>query len=219
MLRDRMRDMARRRMDMRSRMDGRNPYGSRGGYVRSDRMGDYADYQQYDARMGDRADYRTDYARNGRDYERSGQYDGTYDYGYMNDMRGRDYARGRDYRSGDNGRDYAMDYAGGDKMSPEELKEWQKDLIREIDPQFRPMFEKAKVVQRAKEMGVKFDEYSEDEFVTTATMIATDYGKTVGMNNLDTILRMACNFLDDTDSELKGSEKLMAYHDYVVMGM
>ena len=83
------------------RRDGRNPYGSRGGYVVSSRRGrrdrgmdygyDERDYRggdyEYDSRRGDRAYNEQDYARNRRDYERGGQSDmARGDYGDMRDM-------------------------------------------------------------------------------------------------------------------------------------
>lgn len=93
--------------------DGRNPYGSRGGYVDSRRgrdgygrdSRDYAD-SEYDSRNGDRTYSQQDNARYGRDYQYDRQSDmASNDYGdmrdyadYESDMR-RDYRGGRDYRS------------------------------------------------------------------------------------------------------------------------
>lgn len=81
--------------------DGRNPYGSRGGYVvssrrsrRRDRGMDYGygrDYRgsdmEYDPRQSDMAYPEQDYARNRRDYESSRQSNmARSDYGDMRDM-------------------------------------------------------------------------------------------------------------------------------------
>lgn len=80
--------------------DGRNPYGSRGGYVVSSRRGrrdrgmDYGygrDYRggdmEYSSRQGDRAYSQQDYERGRRDYEQSGQPDmARRDYADMRDM-------------------------------------------------------------------------------------------------------------------------------------
>ena len=81
-----------RRMRDRAMMrDGRNPYGSRGGYVSSDRAMDYArrDYRgsdyEYGSARGDRAYSEQDNARGRRDYEQSRQYD----MGYESNVRGR----------------------------------------------------------------------------------------------------------------------------------
>lgn len=88
------------------RRDGRNPYGSRGGYVVSSRRGrrdrgmDYADYErdyrggdyEHGAMYGDRTYTEQDMARGRRDYESMGQHD----MGYDNiDMRRRRNARGQ----------------------------------------------------------------------------------------------------------------------------
>lgn len=94
------------RMDMRMMADGRNPYGSRGGYVSSRRMRrmarrdramgeDYAynrdyrgnDYAEYGSMRSDRAYSQQDNARGRRDYESNGQSDmARMDYGSMRDM-------------------------------------------------------------------------------------------------------------------------------------
>ena len=115
------------------RMDGRNPYGSKGGYVVSSRgrgrgrrdraMSDSRDYDYDMARggrgrdraMGDRRDY--DYARGGRDghnyypVEAMGRFTGYYGMGDRRDygMDSRDYAD-YDYDYGMDSRDYDSDY-------------------------------------------------------------------------------------------------------------
>ena len=116
---------------MRRRMpDGRNPYGSEGGYVvsrraRGDRrMGrDYA--YDYPNRYGDSENQRLNSQRE-EDYARGREYDGHYEpieiMGRFNGYYGgaEDYARGRDYNYGEDyargrGRDYnyGNDYARG----------------------------------------------------------------------------------------------------------
>jgi hypothetical protein len=97
--------MRRRRfIDYMARRDGRNPYGSRGGYVVSSRRDrargmDYAydrgDYRggnyEYGSRRGDMAYSQQDMERGRRDYEYTGQPRMDYEY----DMRGNyDMARG-----------------------------------------------------------------------------------------------------------------------------
>lgn len=226
----RMRDMARRTQVMRDRRrnmrdmrryDGRNPYGSEGGYVVSRRTGrdrlmmddmrmyrenpekyDLADMTRQNREI--EHDPYTPYTpyQDMRNYRQN--YDGHYPYPYYMDFaRGR-YSRNRDYS---NDKDYLDD---------EELMEWKETLLEEIEPQYKPQFEKNRVVQRAKEMGVQFKDFTEDEFVTTAIMIASDFGKTVGMNNTDQMFRMAYDWLDDPDSAVKGSEKLAIYYDEII---
>lgn len=105
--------MPRKMMDYRMMRDGRNPYGSEGGYVTTSRRSrrgrrdramsrgmDYAydrrDYRssdmEYDSRRGDYAYNEQDNERSRRDYESNGQYDMGYDYA---DMRRRRNSRGQ----------------------------------------------------------------------------------------------------------------------------
>lgn len=102
--------MPRRMMDYGMMGDGRNPYGSRGGYVSSRRMR----RRGRDRAMGeDYADYDMDMARGrGRGGDRAGS-----DYGDMargsgnyGDRAGRDYADYEDMARGGRGRDRASDY-------------------------------------------------------------------------------------------------------------
>lgn len=228
----RMEDMARRTQDMRDRRrdmramrnmrdmreyDRRNPYGSEGGYVSSRRTRDmlmYDDMKRYNENRGmyDLADMTRQnrpiehdpYMPYGEERGYRTSYDGHYPYPYY-----MDYARTRNYRN----RDYASEKK---YLDDEELMEWKESLLEELEPQYKTLFEKNRLVQRAKEMGVPFKDFTEDEFVTTAVMIASDFGKTVGMNNTDQILRIAYNWLDDKDAGVKGSEKLAIYYDEIV---
>lgn len=245
----------RRMMDMRM-MDGRNPYGSRGGYVVSSRRGrrdramdrgmDYGydgrDYRggdyEYDSRQNDRAYSREDMARGRRDYESMGQSDmARYDYGDI--RRGRDghypmvqgympiEAMGRftgywgepesDYARGGR-RDYGYDYAGdyGETLSREELEHWKKKLMKEIDEKDKQFFSKESIMNKAKQMGLKFDKYNEEELEVATLMVYTDYCKTLGTSNMDLYLRLAKDWLEDDDVAVKGGEKLAVYYDCIV---
>lgn len=203
--------------------DGRNPYGSRGGYVTSSRRGrdramDYGDYNQ---QPYNGMDYRYNAQYPNADYHMGGQQYGQYpmpmyemygvggiqpmyDYnqGYMND-----YARGR-------GRDYGYDYA-----SNEEDKEWEEHLhkwIEKLKKYDKFNMPKEEIINKAKSMGVKFDKYNEHEFVATYYMMMSDYPSIMSDPHL--ALVMAKDFLEDKDSELKGSEKLCAYYYEIVKG-
>lgn len=136
-----------RDMLMRGR-DGRNPYGSRGGYVKDRRMQrdyrrDYANgNNEYNDRYGnEQGQDQRDMARY-RDMERSGQYDRHYQpieimgrfngyYGGENDYaRGRDYGYGSDYaRSGD----YRQDYARRDMRDYGYGSDYNYDMRRDYD--------------------------------------------------------------------------------------
>ena len=204
----RIRDMRDRAMRMRG--DGRNPYGSRGGYVVSNkrrRMGDYGRSAEYRSEYPD-MEYSRERNERDRDY-------GDRDYEY-----GRDYGDIRrvgnfeydTYYGGDNDRDYGYD---GERLTNRELKEWARDLLDEIKPEHRTMFDKANFEQRAREMGFESKEYSLDELYIATLIIETDYCETMkkyGINNLDTAICFAKDFLDDPDSDLRYGEKLASYY-------
>lgn len=258
-----MRDMARggrgrgRDRGMESEMDGRNPYGSRGGYVSSrrrrdremedmargrDRGMDYArggnDYgygdSEYDSRY-DSADYnRYDYAMDSMDYERGGQSDrGRVPFELYGNVDMGDYARRRNSR-GQFMRDremdghypyypmpfmdYGYDYASGEKLSEEDLKEWYDELCEKLPEQYKHLYKKEKIEEVAKQMNVEFKEFKPMELVVTTTMIASDYPKSVGYADINRNVAMAKEWLEDKDSNLKGGEKLSAYYDSVVKG-
>ena len=157
-----------------------------------------------------------DDARNGRDryyperfymdYERPYESRRTYDYNY--DMRG-DY-RGRDYRR--DYRDY-RDYADDDydKEYHEDLAKWTNKL-KQYD---RFGLSKEQVVQKARDMGVSFNEYEPDEFYAVYLMQVSDYPSIA--NEPHTYLAMAKSWLEDKDIELEPSEKLCKYMYEIVM--
>ena len=195
-----LQDRAMRRGSMR---DGRNPYGSRGGYVTSRRG-------RRDREMGDYADYEM---QRGRDYDMAQNVSyPMYGIGgyrpYEGDMADYDYAR----RSG-RGRDY-YDYASDDMDDEwkEHLKKWSEKLKKKD----RFNMPKDQVLQNAKQMGVKFDDYNEEEFLTTYYMVLSDYPKIA--NEPHTYLALAKDWLEDKDTALKGSEKLCAYYYEIVKG-
>lgn len=206
MMRDyRMRDMRSRR-SMRMR-DGRNPYGSRGGYVVSDkrgidygRMADYARSPEYARQYNNFSNTRPDYAMD-RDYGE------------------RDYYHDRDYgirRVGEFQYDtiYGDEDYGFERLTSRELKEWARDLLDEIKPEHKIMFDKSNFEKRAREMGLDGKEFSMEELYVATLMMETDYGQTMakyGANNLDAMICLAKDFLQDPDSDLRFGEKLASY--------
>lgn len=198
--------------------DGRNPYGSRGGYIvnRDPRRRD----RNYEMPEEDyNYDYNQDYARGRMNRQRDMHgsypfelmgrvgYEEMYDP-YIQDM-GYDYARGRGMR----------DYAEGTTLTNRELMDWSQKLMKELEEKDKAYFKYDNIEKKAKEMGMTFDKYSFDEFYTTVLMMVTDYCKTLGTANPDVYLRLSKDFLEDKDSALKYSDKLSAYYDCVVMGM
>ena len=231
-----------------ARRDGRNPYGSRGGYVDSRR--DYNDYNR-DYR-GDYNDYRRDYNdyndyRGGSDYDYRSDYDYA-DYGYEQDMdmRSRGYDQGMDggypgYSRGYAGhygntpfevmqtgqfqtghmhdmRDYNdyRDYHQGKKLERKDTEMWSQKLMQKIDEKDKEMFKKEKVLRKAEEMGVRFDQFGPEEFYVTVLMVYTDYCKTLGNANIDLYIRLAKDWLMDDDAGVKNREKLSAYYHHIV---
>lgn len=214
-----MRDMTMRRMS--PMRDGRNPYGSRGGYISS-----------RDPRRRDRMSGMNDYAR-GRDYGYEGpEYpnkereermyrDGHYypfeitgKMGYEEEMFDPYYQDMMyDYR----GR--GRDYAGAEMLSNRELMDWSQKLMQDVEEKDKAFFKYENIEKKAKDMGIQFDKFSFDEFYLVCLMMYTDYCKTLGTANMDIYLKLSKDWLQDQDSELKNSEKLYAYYYYVVMGM
>ena len=208
--------------------DHRNPYGSRGGYVRSDRrdraydMGMDYNYDRrersprYDYRYDRAADYAADMRR--AEYDREHSMDRDYadynmrdrDYGYDYNYDMRDY---RDYR------DYRGRYDRGNTLSEDELMEWSKEMMSELDEKDKQLFTKENIEKKAQEMGIKFKEFTFPEFYTTVMMLYTDYNKTLGKANFDTYICLAKDWLADEDAEMQYGEKLAAYYDSVVEGM
>lgn len=241
-------DRAMRKGSMR---DGRNPYGSRGGYV-SSRKGrrDRANMNYDMARGGNRGYDRTmdmgyDYAkysggydsrygsqRGNQDghypYQRYGEYHRPMDfemYGYgIGGIRPMDYARGgRDNAMGDMRYDYGYPYPdmrGMDYASEDMEKEWKEDLkewCEELKKYDRFNLPKDQVINQARQMGLKFQDYNEEEFYTTYLMKISDDEDSL-ISNPQMAIIMAKNFLEDKDSKLKGAEKLCAYFYEVIEG-
>lgn len=198
--------------------DGRNPYGSRGGYVTSRRprgrdrdmedyvmpkgdyrrgamppMRDYADYDMRgDMRSRDYGDYNRDYA----DYE-------------MQDMRGRDYA---DYDMDYGMRDYGeMEYG---KLSNNDIEKWKKHMKNQ-DGTVGEHFKKEQVMQAARQIGVNPEEYGEHIFPLVMNMMYSDYcavAKKFGLDRPDFYAELAKAFLNDKDFEGEPEEKVWLYY-------
>ena len=209
------RDMARGRTSRDSR-DMRYDYGNYDSRYDYNDYNDYGDYRDYEAGTKISGYYgktpfemRRDYTRDMRDYARNYARD-IRDYGEdMRDMR--DYAR----RGGR--RDYGYDYAMG-SMSPQEIKEWTEDLMSQMEDREKEFFKKDRVIKRAEELGISFDDTTPEEFYVTVLMLYTDYKKDIGTASIDPYINMAKDWLKDPDSALKHGEKLTAYHDYIIMG-
>ena len=219
--------------------DGRNPYGSRGGYVVSSRgrdraMDDYARRDMeygYDMARGGRG------SRGGRDYE-----------GYEEDMRRRDM---RERESQDYGRDYHYPYGGGmgygyppydygydmarndmrggrdygdddmefGKMSKKDYEHWKKELKNE-DGSHGEHWKKEQLEQVARQMGIDVHSLGGiDVLAMTVNMMYSDYcavAKKYGVDRPEYYVDLAKAFLQDKDYKGDGEQKLWYYYQCIV---
>ena len=180
-----------------------------------------------------RYEYHDDMRRGrGRDRaysdRRSHGYDSYSDYNYYGDMRDRRSGGYDGYRHGM--RDSEMDgyhhsgygdygYHSEDYAAKESDEEYKKDLKKWVErlkskDKFKMPFDK--VIEQAKNMGVRFDDYSELEFYAIYLDKVAMHKSISGEYSM--YLKMAKDFFDDEESMLKGSEKVSAYLYEIVMG-
>lgn len=217
--------MERRMNDYMMREDGRNPYGSRGGYISSRRpmrdrgYDDYRDYRDEDERYN-----MDDYRMNGedRDYgygERGRQYRGYYGNSpfYMEELES-PYDYRRDGRRGERAgrRMYGRRDYGMPELSRRDVEEWKEKLIHSLEDSEKETFKMDRIIKRASELRVDFEKFSEEEFYVTVLMMYTDYKNTLGKGNVDIYIRLAKDFLCDDDAAVRYSEKLAKYYDEIV---
>lgn len=233
-----MNDYARhylRMRDSRRGRDGRNPYGSRGGYVDS-RSGRGRDYNMEDMRGRDRADMRygndgrgrNDYAEydSTRDYRDYAEHDMQSDYGDYEQHRQYDMAY-EDMRSNRGGykpveaMGYFSGYAGSgdyydghEKLSRKDIKKWEKSL-ENADGTKGKKYEVEQIQQVAKQIGVRFEEYSPEVFTMVVNMMYADYCKVLG-SDMMIYVKLAKAFLEDDDFEGEPEEKVMLYYKCIV---
>lgn len=177
--------------------DERRRRDSRGRYMRDSanrRMGD-RDYERHEPRRHERMDERMD--RRDRD-ERMDRMDERQDYGY--DRRYDDYDSHSDMEYNDM------------FLSKKEIKEWMRSL-ENADGSQGAKFGREQVLNVAKDHGIKFHKYTEDEFVMTVNMMYADYCEAIGQPDITVYAKMAKAFLDDPDSKYDGGEKLAIYYD------
>ena len=176
--------------------DGRNPYGSRGGYVRSDRR----DYEDYYARgnMG------------GRDRNE--------DYATYNDRRMRDRDYEDDYRR-DRNEDYRRrDYGKPEMFSHKDMETW-KSMMKNEDGTRGEHFRKEQVKHACQQAGIDCEEFGEDVFCLAMNMMYSDYckvAKKYGVDMPEYYADLAKAFLRDKDFDGKPEEKLYLYYKAIV---
>lgn len=134
--------------------------------------------------------------------------------GYVVPTRNR--GRDRNYYGNDYYNDY-RDYNMNDYDY--ESKEWEQHLHRWIErlkQHDKFNLSKEDIIKKARSMGISFDKYNEHELVATYYMIVSDYSSVISDPHI--ALAMAKDFLEDKDSELKGSDKLCAYYYEIIKG-
>ena len=162
------------------------------------------------------ADYRREpmYDDFKRDYRRDyyPEYDSRYDYAGSSRERGRISRMGREYdREYARPYDYRQDYASESDEYDKDLRKW----VEKLKSTDRFKVSKEQIITQARNMGVEFNEFSEDEFYATYLMMVSDY-KTIS-NDYNMYIKLAIEFLRDEDSALKGSDKLCAYMYEIIM--
>ncbi len=120
----------------------------------------------------------------------------------------KDYRGNYDYRS-DYRNDYGMDY---DREYHEDLKKW----ITQLQKKDRFKINMEQVIKRAKEMGIDFKDYDEEEFYAVYLMHLSDYPKI--SNDYNSYIEMTKAYFDDDDIAVTPSEKLCKYYYSIVLG-
>lgn len=184
-------------------------------------------YPRRDRAMNDMNDYERGPVPDARLWRRYGEEDnegktqgkmptgGNRDY--MHDMN--DYGENRGNFRGENRRDY-NDYADEEIRLPEkDLMKWKKELHGE-DGSWGERFTWQEIMPIAKQMGVRFDKFTEKEFCFVVNMLYSDMclvwqDVLTPQNELHHYVAAAKQWLTDKDA-LQGSEKLAAYYVFIV---
>lgn len=152
--------------------------------------------------------------------------DGTeYEYQSAFEIPSMDYARNRrryssmDYNYEPYDHDYYYPPLASQDYSYRDEKHYEKDLeewTEKLKHKDRFRIKKEDIINSAKTMGVKFDEFSEEEFYAVYLMMVSDY-KAVA-NDFRSYLNMAKEWLEDDDIEVSPSEKVCIYMYEIVKG-
>lgn len=188
--------------------DGRNPYGSRGGYVR-DRRNDYEeDYARGRRDRGMDYENQMDYNRVYGDYR-------SYDIGdmareYNRRDRNEDYANYHDYRR--------RDYGKPEMFSHKDMETW-KSMMKNEDGTRGVHFREEQVKRACEQAGIDCEEFGEDVFCLAMNMMYSDYckvAKKYGVDRPEYYADLAKAFLRDKDFDGKPEEKLYLYYKAIV---
>jgi hypothetical protein len=139
---------------------------------------------------------------------------------YARGRRGRRHGRSRDNSYGVGHYIYEQPYTPylDHAKSKEDLKEYEEDLkdwILDLKEKDHFKMSEHEVIEKAKEMGVKFHEFSELEYYAVYLMMVSDYPHTAHDPHIALI--MAKEFLMDDDLEISPSEKVCKYLYEIVL--
>ena len=136
------------------------------------------------------------------------------------DYNSREEYRGRDYRDMNYREDYRSDYRGQDYHSQEQLMSmYKQDLEKwthKLKEKDRFKLSKEEVIKKAKNMGVAFMDYTENEFYVMYLLMLSLF-KSIA-NEPHTYLAMAKSALEDPSSSLSPSEKVQVIMYEIAMG-
>lgn len=200
---------------MRERLMNRD--GRRGvpGSGRRDRGYDDEVYMdKYPRRRGDSMYEEPKEQRGGRGYER-GKQPYRSDRNYQRDMRYEDYDDYRDFEYNYDMKEHPLE------LREDEIKKWESK-VKNSDGTRGAKFHKDQIVPFAHQLGIEFEDFTEDEFVMTVNMMYSDYCSALqassfpNYNRPEPYIHMAKAFLCDKDFEGKPYEKLALYYYEIV---
>ena len=203
---------------LRDRLMGRDSRRGVPGSGRRDRMTDYDD----DDYMDESSYGRSDSAYSGR---RGSQGRGASQRGRQPYM-GRDSRGRRDmmYDEYDDYQDFEYNYDMHDKpmeLSEEDIHKWESK-VKNADGSKGAKFHKDQIIPLARQMGINFDKFTEDEFVMAVNMMYSDYCRALQESSVSNYSRpepyvhMAKAFLCDKDFDGEPYEKLALYYYEIV---
>lgn len=170
-------------------------------YAMSDRRSERTYPYNRDRRRDRYDDDRRTYRRDEYGRDEYSDYHGSYPY---EEERYSDYDERGDYSSG---------YEEEEKNYREDLREW----IEKLKKKDRFGMTMPQVINHARNIGVTFNGYTEEEFYAVYLMNVSDY-RDVGLNDPTLYIKLAKAFFDDDDISVSPCEKLCIYFYKIVKG-
>ena len=138
-----------------------------------------------------------------------------YDYRHYDNEHAKSH-HSHDYMADEHHRQYEHDYAEDKPMhlTKKDFKHWEKK-IENADGTMGRKWSKEQIMPIAQQLGIKFADFTEDDYVMTMNMLYSDYCKVLGADGV-MYGKLAKAFLEDDDFEGTGSEKLALYYHCIV---